>query len=308
LLCTASTCLLVESSSFFSCKTSNLHGGAIYISGNGQCVLHKVCGYDCSSTNTGSSSAQGQFAWITVNNAGSSKSYLSFSSIVRCVNQNSNSRFTVCYDNGKIYCPSINVSMNKCQLYSGIYIDPYDDPNVFTSLTYSSLTDNTATGYICIYLESGNVKYELKSCNILRNTQGSLGSYGTIYALQKTMIDDSCILENKATYIFYASSTITLTNCTVDSISKTGNVIIQSTATKSFILALNHMSTRNCHSEYDSAGTLTPDVQTPSSSKKQKIYCSCEKCFYQIVQVNFVLLTSVFIFNFIYPYASNDLW
>ena len=55
--CTSVTYLLVESTSFFSCKTSSDYGGAIFFSnGNGQCVLHEVCGYDCYSTRSGSSS------------------------------------------------------------------------------------------------------------------------------------------------------------------------------------------------------------------------------------------------------------
>jgi predicted outer membrane repeat protein len=66
LYCSSSfTYLLVELTSFFSCKTSGI-AGAIYFSNTncGQCVLHKVCGYDCCTTNSNSY----QFVYISVMN------------------------------------------------------------------------------------------------------------------------------------------------------------------------------------------------------------------------------------------------
>jgi predicted outer membrane repeat protein len=303
--CTSVTYLLVESTSFFTCKTSSSQGGAIYFSNsNGQCVLHEVCGYDCCSTYT--SYSYYQFAYIYVNDGLSSKNYMNYSSIVRCVNLRTDSHYTLRLSWGKICCPSVNISMNKCQWYSGIYFYSSVDSNSFTcSFSFTTFSDNTANGHTCIHPwgGGGNRKVEFKSCNILRNTQGSLSSTGTFYSIDNLMIKDSCILENKADYIFHASSyTITVSNCTLDSTSKTGSVVIQNTVTKSFIHALNHMSTRNCNAEYDSAGYLTPNIQTPSPSKKQKLYCSCEKSFYQ--PLSFAI---IFVFNFIHPYASIDL-
>jgi hypothetical protein len=301
--CTSVTYLLVESSSFFSCKTSIQHGGAIYFSNSGgQCVLHEVCGYDCCSIRSGSSHYQ--FASIYVNDAASSKNYMNYSSIVRCVNLRSDSYYTLCLTYGKICCPSVNISMNKCQYYSGIVCQPSSDSNYFTGLfSYSSFTDNVANGHTCIHPWMGNRNVEFKSCNILRNSQGSLSSTGTIYAYDNVMIKDSCILENKANYIFYAHSyTITVSNCTLDSTSRTGNVLIQNTITKSFIHALNHMSTQNCNSEYDSVGTLIPIIQTPSPSKKPIQCFTYGKCSYRPLSFSII-----FIFNFIHPYASIDL-
>jgi predicted outer membrane repeat protein len=303
--CTSVTYLLIESSSFFSCNTSNQNGGAIffYNTGNGQCVLHEVCGYDCCSTYTGSSI--GQFAYIYVNNAISSKNYINFSSIVRCVNMRTDSCATLYVFYGKVCYPSVNISMNKCQCYSGIYCDPFRDLNSFTgSFTYSSFTDNSANGDTCIYTWWGSVNIEFKSCNILRNTQVS-SSGGTIYTVDNLMITDSCILENRATYIFHqgrTSCTITLSNCTVDLISNNGYLTTQNTVTKSFILALNHISTKNCNSEYDSVGYLTPIIQ-PTPPTKERIHrFTCEKCSYRPLSFAFT-----FIFNFIPPYASIDL-
>jgi hypothetical protein len=309
--CTSVTCLLVESSSFFSCKASNRYGGAIYFSNSdGQCVLHEVCCYDCFSTYT-SSSSWGQFAYISVKSDASSKNYVNYSSMSRCVNENSNTvKYNpLCLFNGKIFCPSINISNNRCQGYSAIYCHPFRDSNsVSSSLSYSSFIDNSAFESVCIYFEVSGTEYEIKSCNILRNTQVS-SSNGIVRTYGNTMIENSCILENSANCIFYQVNTnyrTTLSNCTVDSTSNNGYLTIRNTVSKSFILALNHMSTQNCHSEHDSAGMLTPIMQTPSPSKKQIVCYTYNKCFYQPRLIDTFSLTSVFIFAFIRPCASFD--
>jgi hypothetical protein len=161
-----------------------------------------------------------------------------------------------------------------------------------------------------MYFHQTGAKYEMKSCNILRNTQGTLGTEGTIYANGNLVIKDSCILENTATYIFCVQSssyTITLSNSTVDKTSNNGYLTTQNTVTKSFILALNHMSTRNCHSEYDSAGILTPNLHTPSSSKQVRCFTHV-KYIYQPLIEDVTSFINILIFNFIHPYVSNDVF
>jgi hypothetical protein len=296
--CESVTYLLVESSSFFSCKTSSGRGGAIYFNNqnNGQSVLHTVCGYDCSTSNT-----YGQHIAIFVYNNAISKNYVNYSSFSRCANVQLNEILSIYY--GKICCPSVNVSMNKCYSYSGIFFSTYKDSNSVTcSLSFSSIIDNSATNCICIYFAVTGAKYEIKSCNILRNTQVS-SSYGAIHTRGNLMIEDSCILENSATNIFYAYSSyiITLSNCTVDKTSNCGSLIIQNTVTKSFILGLNHMSTQNCHSEYDSAGTLTaiPYISTHSSSKRAN-HCTYRILNYQSQISDLFSLTYIFMITFIH--------
>jgi hypothetical protein len=308
LSCTSVTNLLIESTSFFSCSTSAIYGGAIYFSNenSGQSVLHSVCGYDCCSTYS-SGYSDGQFARIDVKDGILSKNYVNYSSITRCDNQKSSSQHMLFLSKGKICCPSINMSLNINTYIPGVSCYPYCDSNSVTcSLTYSSFADDNATISICIWLWTTGANYEIKSCNIIRHTQGTLNSYGTIAAYGNLMIQNSCILENKATYIFYqhvSSYTTTLSNCTVDSTSNNRNLNIQSTVTKSFIHALNHMSTRNCHSGYDSIGTLTPITPLPSS--KKQIHCyTCGNCFHQSHLRIFFSLLSVFIFNFIYLDSS----
>jgi hypothetical protein len=249
LYCT-STYLLIESTSFFSCKTSNsCQGGAIYFSNSGgQCVLHEVCGYDCTTT----TEWDYQFARIYVKDDVSSKNYVNYSSISRCVNEISGAYYTMYLGRGKICFPSVNISMNRINCRA-IYFCPFvDSSSVTCSLTYCTFADNYATTYTCIFLWRTGAKFEIKCCNIIRNTQGTLGSEGTIYTCGDLFIDDSCILENTATYNFRQGDSnyrITLSNCTADSTSNDGYLTTKSRATKSFIHALNHMSTKNCRSE-----------------------------------------------------------
>jgi predicted outer membrane repeat protein len=306
LYCTSVTYLLVESTSFFSCKTSGGRAGAIYFSNSsGQCVLHEVCGYDCCTTD----STNSNFVYTSVNNDILSKNYINYSSISRCVNENSQQ--SLFFNYGKIFCLSINLSNNKCKGEFVLYY-PISYSNTITcSFSYSSFADNTASQNTCLILWTTGAEYEIKSCNILRNTQGNLNYRGTISTIGNLKIVDSCILENIATYIFYQESSsyrITLSNCTVDKTSNNGRLTTQNTVTKSFILALNHMSTRNCQSEYDVAGTLTPIIQThsPSSSKKQIYCCTCQIYRLQLRDEDIVSLISILIFNFIHLDASID--
>jgi hypothetical protein len=297
---TSVTYLLVESSSFFSCSTSSNYGGAIYFSNtnSGECVLYGVCGNDCCSTYAGTSYSQ--FAAIYVKNDALSKNCINYSSIARCVNVISTSRFTLRIENGKILWPSVNISMSKCTYYTGILCYAFTDLSSTTCLfSYSSFADNIASGHICIGFNR-NAKYEMKSCNIIRNSQDST-SYGIIYSTGNTIFEDSCILENRATNIFHQDNsqyTITLSNCTVDKTANNGYLTIQNTVTKSFILGLNHMSTQNCHSEYDSAGTLTA-IPYVSPSTKKVIYYTFNHCQARISA--FFSITWFLIFTFIHP-------
>jgi hypothetical protein len=302
LYCTSVTSLLIESSSFFSCKTSSSQGGAIYFyNGNSQCVLYGVCGYDCCSTYASGRSFF-QFAYILVNNGASSKNYVNYSSTSHCVNERSNSYNTYELEYGKICCPSINISMNKCYRHSGILASPFTDSNsVTSSMSYSSFVNNTSSESSCIYFHRGGTNHEMKCCNILRNTQCT-STYGLLLTETNLMIEDSCILENTATYIFYfyySSYSITLSNCTVDKTTNNQNLIIRKTVTKSFIHGLNHMSTQNCHSEYDSVGTLTV-----VSSLNKLFYDTCKRNHIMSRISDFFSLDWLFILVFIHSYPS----
>jgi hypothetical protein len=295
---------LVESSSFFSCKTSASNGGAIYFSNsnNGQSVLYEVCSYDCCS----GSSSNGQFAYIYMSNSASSKICVNYSSIVRCLNENSGAWRNLYLYYGINYCPSINMSMNKCQSVSGIYCFSYIDSNSVTcSFTYSSFVDNYTPGYNCLYLEKNDVNYEIKYCNIIRNTQVSTAE-GIIHSDGNLVIDDSCILENNASRIFYSdysTYTVILSNCTVDSTTTNQNLILQNTVTKSFIHALNHMSTENCHIGYDAVGYLTAIPYISHTTKK--IHCYTNNGIHNHARISdFFSVNWVFMVAFIHAHPS----
>jgi predicted outer membrane repeat protein len=200
-----STFLLVESSSFFSCRTSSGNGGAVYFIniGSGQCAIHEVCCYDCYAGDL-----HGQFARVDVKNSASSKNYVNYSSITRCVNEKLYAYDTLCLCYGMIYCQSINISMNECHYTSGI--NCFSGSNYVTcSLSYSLFVNNSATNDICILFDSTGLNREMKCCNILRNTQVT-STHELIHANQNLVIADSCILENNATCIFYSSSSYTV--------------------------------------------------------------------------------------------------
>jgi hypothetical protein len=277
LYCKSVTCLLIETSSFFSCTTSSDNGGAIYLfnSNNGECVLYEVCGNDCYSSFTGNGDSRGQFAHIFIGNSAISKNYVNYSSIARCVIDNYYSKHMLRLKYGKICCPSINISMNKCYIASGIFCQPFVDSNsVVCSLSYSSFADNTASADMCICFYSNGAQYKIKCCNIIRNTQNDLNSWGLIDADGNLMIEDSCILENTARYIFCQenSYTTTISNCTIDKTTNNGYLTILNTATKKFIHELHHMSTRNCHAEYVSVGTLTAIISVSPITEKTFCY------------------------------------
>jgi hypothetical protein len=291
--------LLIESTSFFSCKISGGNAGAIYFSnGGGQCVLHEICGYDCCTTN----SNDWQFDYIYVKNDISSKNYINYSSISRCVNDNTDAWQLLYHYNGKILCPSVNISNNKNYGNSVLFYPLYYSNTVTCSFSYCSIVDNIATYHAWIILWTSGAEYEIKCCNILRNTENTGNSRGTISAYGNMKILNSCILGNTANYIFFQQSSsyrITLSNCTVDSTSNNGYLTIQSTATKSFILALNHMSTQNCHSGYDVVGYLTPIAPLPPSSRNLKQYCTGPKYRIQLRDEDIVSLISILVFNFV---------
>jgi hypothetical protein len=290
--------LLVESSSFFSCSISSGQGGAIYFenTNSGECALYKVCGNDCST-----SGSYDLFLCAYVQDSVSKKNCVNYSSISRCVSPNTNTGITLRIDYGKIYCQSINSSMNRCDRYTGIYFNSYPDSNYATCfLSYSSFADNIANRYCCINQGRTAVRAEMKCCNVLRNTQGSLDSYAVIRFNGNTIVTDSCILMNNATYTFctYSSSKITVSNCTIDSTSHQNNVVFTNSVTKSFINALNHFSTKNCDAEYDSAGILTALL----SSKKNAIYYTCN-CHSRISDL--FSLTYLFMVTFIHFEPSS---
>jgi hypothetical protein len=297
LYCKSMKCLLIESSSFFSCKASGNNGGAVYFfnSGEGQSVFYKVCGNDCNLDYNSTGNCLGQFVYTYVNNSGLAKNHFNYSSIARCVSENSNSWHTLSLYKGRIFSPSINISMNRCASRSVFFIHPYFDTDFIScSTSYSSFVDNNATLYTCLVLYAYNSKSEIICCNILRNTQVNDTTEGIVRSRGEMTIKDSCILENSGGYIFYTDSlsSITLFNCTVDNTTNNGNLTLQSIAMSRFIHKLDHLSTELCSAEYDSVGPVCKNII---------IHYSCKRFFCQPHLSDVFKIISIFIFNFIHP-------
>ena len=99
--------LLVSRTSFTSCRTSSTQGGAIYFDSttSGECILNKICGFDCSSTYSRYSS--GQFVFIYPKNDVAFKNHVNDSSFTRSSKLGAFPRYALCLYYGNILCPSV---------------------------------------------------------------------------------------------------------------------------------------------------------------------------------------------------------
>ena len=183
--------MLVEYSTFYMC-TSSGDGGAIYMATGGNCVIHKCCARQCYSA---SSSYNGQFAIVYVTNSESNINKVNDSSIIYCQPSASNSYATIYLRYGIISINIVNFSNNKCYYYSACWFRPYSSTSQTTCcIEYSSIRDNYATQYTCIYLSRSSTKYDILQCNIINNTQSS-SNYGLILNYGQTTVSECTILE-----------------------------------------------------------------------------------------------------------------
>ena len=217
-------------------------GGAIYFYDISSCVLSKVCGYKCNTTNGNSC----QFDYVYANDINN----IYDSSIAYSSNSN-NAWHTLGHERGRIIACSVNVSNNICSACPGISCwspssGSSGDPSCLIS--FSTFTNNTCHyDYICLYLSNDNYM-EIVRCNVIRNEQKST-DYGTIYSYYGNLnIKYSCIIENSANRDFYADSgTITVTNCTCDNSAQTcGTVTFTNTPDSTFMNDLVHIQLSDC--------------------------------------------------------------
>jgi hypothetical protein len=279
--------LLVEQTSFISCKTSSSNGGAIYFNSqtNGECILSRICGFDCSSTY---SDSYGQFSNTYTKNDVAYKNYINDSSITRSSNWKKGSYETLRLQYGNILCPSTNLTNNMCYYYTALLCwltkGTGSPVSVTFCISYSSIINNTNSGgYGVFYHDNSVTSHCIDTCNIINNKQ-NISSYGAIIASGNLFIKDSCILGNnendKVFYVSSSSSKITISNCTIDDDIFTngryaGSVTIIKTITKTFINALSHISTHLCDSYFDSYGTLSAKPNVPSQISRCLLSCNC---------------------------------
>ena len=252
--------LLAEDSSFIDCTTSSNSGGAIYFYTNlGMSVLNRVCAVKCLSKSTGESNGQSLYAYTRASMV--YKNYVNLSSICNSKNNNAKSNRALQLQNGNIKITKANITNNECQYYSALYCSPSSNNGC---IYYSSFVNNTSGCRGCLMLSGSQ---EIHLCNIINNDQKTDGDDSSvIYTNANLFIAHTCILENnKGKTVFHeatSSCRITLLNCTTDSdvFSNSriiNNVTIYITNKRVFINGLEHLSTNECHSSYDSVGTLT---------------------------------------------------
>jgi hypothetical protein len=276
--------LLVDQASFISCRTSSTKGGAILFESttNGQCILSRVCGFDCSSTHTGSNS-WGQFVYMTVKNDVTFKNYVNDSSFTHSSNTIIDSYEALRPQYGSVLWPSVNITNNVCYYFTAFLCHPTTGTGSPVSetfcISFSSFVNNTADNNNVMYHTNSASSHRIDTCNIIGNKQ--TGSSGIIYSSANLHIKDSCIIGNE-NRVFYASSkTITISNCTIDDDIFTsgrcyGSVTVNKTISKSFINALSHIATQRCDSYFDSYGTLTVEPKVPSRTIRCLISFNCK--------------------------------
>jgi hypothetical protein len=285
--------LLIEQSSFISCKTSSGSGGGVYFScsGNYECVMSKICGFGSSC------SSDGQFAFISLYNSANYKNHFNDSTITHSLKNGKNQWDSVYLRSDTILFPSNNFTNNECYYCSAFCCDSQrSSTSEMCIITYCSVVNNTANGSNnCIRLYYSGSTHRIDTCNIINNKQTTTGS-GTIYASANVLIKDSCILgNNEGNTVFYVASSsckITVSNCTVDNNRCSGSVIFTKTAERPFIHALSHIVTRKCDSNFDSYGTLTAKPNVPSRSSRLLMSCNCKSTMIDglmIIQLLFLL-------------------
>ena len=241
ILVSATTKLLVEETTFFSCYASG-SGSAVYFScSSGCCILSKVCGYKCKSNSVGQFSCVNLGTSLDNNN---SMIDCSISSI-----DNPSYEMGICLSCGSIRVNSINSSNNICNYFTSIFLEPISssDPSC-CSVSFSYFGNNVAKGNIIVFFEYGYA-YEMKTCNVVNNSQSD-NSWGVIYSYKYLNIYDSCVVENDATYSLSVNSegSTNVYNCIFDKSTK-GSVVIKSGAARTFINQLYFIKTANCDAE-----------------------------------------------------------
>jgi hypothetical protein len=281
--------LLVIRSSFMTCKSSSQYGGGIYFysSTSGECILSKICGFNCSLTYSGTSTSWGPFAFTYIKSGATYKNHVNDSSFAHSLKEGLYPREVLCLYYSNILCPSVNITNNECCYYTALYCYPTASPEA-CCISYSTIVNNTANGgYSCIFLSSSSSTQLIDKCNILNNNQTSTSSsYGTIYTEVSLFIKDSCILGNNKGYNVFScsgspSAKITISNCTIDNdtISNgrySGTLTISKTNERIFINALSHIVTQLCDSYFDSYGTLTGKPNVPSIKSLCLMSCVCK--------------------------------
>jgi Fe-S cluster assembly iron-binding protein IscA len=265
--------VLIEETSFIYC-TPSAQGGALYLQISGECIINKVCGYGCYSTQN-----HYLFSHISVTASYDKRNFFMYSTVCNSVSKNS---YTISHDSGKVLFEFSNVSSNKCSILPGIYSQSQSAANnneIGFNAKYSSITKNAATSLLCltVYNYGSSCVKQIQSCNLVNNTSAST-TYGVFQTIGKLIIKDSSILGNRGKYQVYEESGSygsTISNCTIDftSSSVTSGITITNTPATSFINKISCFSTGECKSSYDSFDDLII-ILDPTEIICKKVTCN----------------------------------
>ena len=119
---------------------------------------------------------------------------------------------TISLSYGTVKVTSVNFTSNECPQYSVFSCYPGQGANaeaVTCSISYSHIENNTATEFICIYLQlhrTGRQNHIIEHTNIINNTQNT-NTYGLIDASGNAIINDCVILKNNETNTLFSAET-----------------------------------------------------------------------------------------------------
>lgn len=288
--------MLLEKSIFEKCQvvSSNHIAGAIYFGSHGSCIISEICGYDCCA----STAKSYQFDYIQCTSNDEYKNYLNDSSISHSVNENV--EYSIGHHYGIVSLKGVNSSFNTCTYSSSCYscsINPTDAYPVTCTFSFCSFANNKATKCRIIDFNCYWTKKEIRSCNIINNEQVEDSSTnGIIRSNGPCEIKNSCIIGNKAKYIFYQIhnlSTIVVNNCLLDSDvdSKKGpSVTITNKVLKAFTVHIAHLKTGRCEAE----------LTATSPRKKERNVCTKDLSLITIRKSSIVhMITLIFSISFL---------
>ena len=240
ILATSETNILIEETTFSSCKATSGDGGGIFFEITGNCVLCRVCSFACTAPSNGA------FCYVKLPVDLSYNNSMKDSSILY---SNCPSAYrTIWLSYGKIFVSSINSSNNIGYQYVGIFVTSISSCDFSDCLiSFSCFSNNKATHSVYVVYD-GSGKGEMRSCNVMNNIQGQKSAYGAIYANSPLNVYDSYVIINDGDQSFHGfKCTINLYRTIFD---KTNNnyVFVKEKAT-SFINDLVIFKTGECDAE-----------------------------------------------------------
>ena len=203
--------LLIEDCSFSQCQVTRYQGGAIYYDcPEGQFLMNRICSGYCY-TKIGSSF---QFAMISTSTLGKNSIYMS------SIYKSSHDGYSRYHSFGLIFGNQIVQSLNQTNCQLCLFSSLYSFSSNSLILSYSTIFQNEAHVFICLYLASGynNTIFNL---NFINNSQSS-NENGLVYNWgdSNTSILNSIFLNNillkNSTLFYIESGNLNFFECQID--------------------------------------------------------------------------------------------